>query len=170
MAGTCTGTINVTIPIATPTPTPTPEPTPVINGTFDTDLSGWDISGDGNYDVIWDNSGPTPGRAELRIYQCSHASLQQTFIISGPTLNFDWQAAADSWYEDPGWKLTIQGVDVISEGLPTQQGSTTSITTNVADVSAYVGQTATLTFYINPGSYCGNGDHANTYLWVDNIV
>ena len=136
----------------------------ITNGTFDTDISGWIPSGTGNYDVIWE-----AGRARLRIYQCSNAYMEQTFVVDRDTLTFDWQTYSDNWYEDAGWNLIIGGTTVISEGLATAKSGGYSGTKTV-NVSTYMGQTATIKFQVTPGTYCRNGDHANTYLWVDNVT
>jgi len=136
---------------------------PIINGTFNTDLSGWTPSGNGTYDVI-----QISGRARLRVYQCSNAYIQQTFTIDSNTIRFDWQTAADDYYELPGCKLIIGGTTVINEGLPLGQATGYSGTKTI-DTSAYIGQTATIQFYIIQSEYCPSGDHANTYLYIDNI-
>lgn len=141
----------------------------IVNGTFNTDLSGWTPSGDGSYDVIWENSGPTPGRARLRISHCSHAAIQQTFLINANDLKFDWQTHSDGWYENPVWNLIVDGAIVIYEGFPIGPSTGYSGTRSV-DVSGYIGKTATIRFYLEPGSHCANGDHYATYLWVDNIM
>lgn len=136
----------------------------IINGTFDTDISGWTPSGTGNYDVIWD-----AGRARLRVYQCSNAYMEQMVVIDRDTLTFDWQTRADEWYEQVGWNLIIGGTAVISEGLPiTQFGGNSG--TKVVDISLYMGQTATIIFQVTAGTHCGAADHTNTYLWVDNVT
>ena len=140
----------------------------IMNGTFDTDLLGWTTSGNGNYDVIWENSGPTPGRSRLRVYKCSNAYLTQTFTIDKNTITFDYETLVDNWYEPIGWKLVVGTTTVYDEGLPVSRaGHYTGTMTR--DVLAYGGQTATLEFRITQSSYCNYGDHANTYLWIDNI-
>lgn len=141
----------------------------IINGTFDTDLNGWEPTINGNADVIWDN-----GKARLRIYKCDGvASMQQTFVI-GKTLSFDYISKADQWTELPGLKLIVDGAVVIDERIPFQTG-TLQVGQPVSgtiskDVSAYEGKTATVQFNIIPSSYCGNSDHGNTYLWIDNVT
>lgn len=140
----------------------------ITNGTFDTDLNGWTSSGSDNYDVRWENSGPTPGRAMLRIYRCSRANLSQTFVIDDTSLSFDWETYAEQWWEQAAWKLTVGDVTIIDEGLSMRDHGGYSGTRTV-DVSPYIGQTATIEFRMVPSSFCGNPDHANTYLRIDNV-
>jgi len=135
----------------------------ITNGTFDTDLSGWTPSGNGNYDVIWDT-----GRARLRVYQCSNAYLEQTFIIDINTISFDYETATDNWSELPKWQLIIGGTTIIDENIATGRG-TTVFGTKTIDTSAYVGQTAIIRFSIIQSWACANYDHANTYLYIDNV-
>jgi len=141
----------------------------IINGTFDTNISGWTPTVGGNADVLWDNSGPTPGRMRLREYQCAQpCKVSQTFLIDKTTLSFDWQTLADRWYENPGWKLTVGTTIVKNEGFNIGNGTGYS-GTNSVDVSSYIGQTATIEFSIIASSYCSIVDHANTYIWIDNV-
>ena len=135
----------------------------ITNGTFDTNLSGWTPSGNGNYDVIWD-----AGRARLRVYRCSNAYMQQTFVVDSNTISFDWQTAVDSWQESPGWQLIIDSTTVVDEGFAINYKTGYSGTRTV-DTSPYIGQTATIKFSIVPSGPCSNSDHANTYLYVDNV-
>ena len=141
----------------------------ITNGTFDTDLLGWTTSGDGqDYDVIWENSGPTPGRSRLRVYKCSNAYLTQTFTIDNNTITFDYETLIDNWYEPIGWKLVVDTTTLYDEGLPVSRaGHYTG--TIIRDVTPYIGQIATLEFRIVKSSYCYYGDHANTFLWIDNV-
>lgn len=142
----------------------------IINGAFDTNISGWTPTTGGNADVLWDSSGPTPGRMRLREYQCAQpCKVSQTFIIDNTTLSFDWQTSADQWYENPGWKLTVGTTVVKNEGFSVGHATGYSGTKSI-DVSSYIGQTATIEFSITPSSYCGVIDHANTYLWIDNVA
>ena len=136
----------------------------IINGTFDTDLSGWTPSGNGNYDVIWD-----AGRARLRVYRCSNAYLQQTFVVDSNTLSFSYQTVADNWMEGPSWSLKIGTTTIYEEGFPVNRaGSYTGSVTK--DIGTYIGQIATIEFkVIQSAIYCNNGDHQNTYLYVDNV-
>ena len=137
---------------------------PIINGTFDTDISGWAPSGNGNYDVIWD-----AGRARLRVYRCSNAYLQQTFVVDSNTLSFSYQTVADDWMEGPSWSLKIGTTTIYEEGFPVNRaGSYTGSVTK--DVGTYIGQIATIEFKVTQSAiYCNYTDHFNTYLYVDNI-
>lgn len=142
----------------------------IINGMFDTDLSGWlsTIGGQGNADVIWDN-----GRARLRVYKCSIATIQQTFVIgSRKMLSFDYMTTADIYSESVGWNLIVDGVVVIGEGIPTLMSGTLSGTIN-KDISMYEGKVTTIQFtiihQIGMYWYCNFADHLNTYLWIDNV-
>jgi hypothetical protein len=142
----------------------------ITNGTFDTNLNGWAPTTGGNADVIWDNSGPIPGRMRLREYKCAQpCKVSQTFIIDSNTLSFDWQTGVDQWYENPAWKLTVGTTVVKDEGFSIGHMTGYSGTKSV-DISSYIGQVATIELRIIPGSHCGSGDHGNTYLWVDNVM
>lgn len=142
----------------------------LINGTFGTDLSGWTPTISGDADAIWENSGSTPGRAKLRIYRCANSQIRQIFVVDNNRLRFDWETLAENWYEAPMWKLTLlDGTIIINEGLPIGQ-SVYNNGTRIFDVSPYIGQGVSLTFYIAPSAFCSMIDHANTYLWVDNVA
>jgi hypothetical protein len=138
----------------------------IINGSFDTDISGWTPSGNGDYDIIWDT-----GRARLRVYRCSNAYLEQTFTIDANTISFDWKTTVENrCSEIVSWLLIIDGVTIINEGLGYGCGTPEFSGTKTVDTTAYIGQTATIKFFITESSpWCNNSDHANTYLYIDNV-
>lgn len=143
----------------------------IVNGTFNTDLSGWTPYTSGNADVIWDN-----GRARIRTYQCAYASLSQTFVVDKPGLKYDWIFSHDLCPERPAVIIIIDGVEIYhyeSFGLwPAWcEFGVTYSGTELVDLSPYVGKTATIQIEIHgyPG-YCWIEDHANAYFWVDNIM
>lgn len=139
---------------------------PITNGTFDTDLSGWTASGDGTYSIQWDT-----GRARLRVYKCSDASLSQTITVDNNTLLFDYQSTSDQWSEITYFRLMRdQEVLVSIPLLYTTVNAPINVSASVSlDVSSYVGQTVTLVFAIEKSPYCNNDDHQNTYIYVDNV-
>lgn len=147
----------------------------IINGSFDNNLDGWTAIrdclryGGGNLgdvcarwpgwtdsEILWDN-----GRARLRVLRCADAYLEQTFKITGSPISFDTEVRTDGNGENQGYDLLVDGTVIKSEGLGTG--------TKLIDVSQYIGQSATLRFWIKYGSYCYMNDHGNTYLWVDNV-
>jgi hypothetical protein len=143
----------------------------IINGTFDEDISGWTTSGlitseDGNSDVIWSD-----GRARLRVYQCSNASLSQTITVDNNSLLFDYQSTSDRWSEITYFRL-MRGSEILVDIplLYTTVSQPINVSASVGlDVSTYIGQDVTLIFGITQDIHCAYGDHANTYLYVDNI-
>ena len=141
----------------------------IINGTFDTDLTGWTITPvtgqDG--DVIQD-----AGRMRLRIYKCSTISVEQTFTIDNIGIYFEWDTMADYYANIPAFKLVLDdGTVIIDKILLTLGWGTHATGTTVIDVPNYIGRTATLTFYMIAGTICSNPwNSANTYLWIDNIA
>jgi len=130
----------------------------------DNDISDWTMNANGNADAIADN-----GRMRLRVYKCSNVNVYKDlgFVSGEITVDFDFETRADGWHEIPDWKLIIDGVPM--EGpylpIPAYSGTTGHVTKTVT-----VNGNTQLAFLAYPSSYCGNGDHGNTYLWVDNVV
>jgi hypothetical protein len=123
-------------------------------------------------DVIADN-----GRMRLRVHQCYFVQSRQHLgtFEGNLTVSFDWETASDQWQEKVGWRLVnatsgesipyevVSGTDVQSPGYSgNKQGSVT--------VHTQVDGPVAVEFYVTPSTYCGNGDHANTYIWVDNVA
>lgn len=135
----------------------------IKNGTFDYDLSDWNISPSGDADAVWDN-----GRARLRVFKCSSVKMTQDLIIDGDTITFDWETKAEGWWEATYWKLIVEGNEVIFDGFPMVEYGSRSGSVQ-KDISQYIGKNATIEFGLYPSSYCGFGDHYNSYLWIDNI-
>ena len=142
----------------------------IVNGTFDTDLSGWTPTVSGDADLVWD-----AGRTRMRIYQCNYAEIKQDFVIDKPILSFDWEQYFEWCPERPGAQVVIEGQTVYYQDAYGYwapyciYGRRESGTENI-DLSTYIGKTATVTFFIHgyPG-YCSYGDHRNTYFWIDNV-
>jgi hypothetical protein len=89
-------------------------------------------------------------------------------------LNFDWEASADSWSEVAVWNLVLDDGTVVINNEEIWASSTGPGTngkgTGNLDTSTYIGKSCTITFGIIASSYCANGDHGNTYLWIDNVI
>lgn|SRR3990167_5437276 len=94
----------------------------IINGTFNTDLSGWSISAvPDRYGVVWDN-----GKAKLwngPFCTGSVANLYQDFIIDNKILSFDWWSSGTRIYgtivysisvfiEGQGW-ISVAGRELV---------------------------------------------------------
>lgn len=142
----------------------------ITNGTFDTDLSGWTIVASGDATVTWES----PGRARLEVLGTvgtASYEMSQIFVIDDIALYFQYRCTGNDVYNHwPAWSLTvdIDGVPtvIVNENLNNNYSGQPLVTwTRVIDVSAYVGNTATIKFYdsVWPGS--------NIYqiVYVDNI-
>lgn len=130
----------------------------------DNDISDWTKTVNVNSSAIADN-----GRMRLQVYKCSDVDvLKDLGFISGETIvDFDWQTQAEGWWENTGWKLIVDGIEVVNEGIPIKEyGGYSGHMTKTVNANG----NAQLLFGVNAGKYCGNGDHSNTYLWVDNVV
>lgn len=133
----------------------------IVNGTFDTSLSGWTTSTTLNGTVTqWS------GYARLFVNaDCGSATMQQTFMIDGPSLSFYRNLRTGQVGALPNWKLIVDGNVVLSDSWPLCYGCTGQAT-ETRDVSAYLGKTATIIFNISP-SPCSSAD---TRLLVDNVT
>lgn len=114
-------------------------------------------------------STPSNGRMQLRVYKCSDVEVYKDlgFISGEISINFDWETLAEGWWEVTGWKLLVNGKSVVDEGIPVfeYRSSAGHITKNVT-----VNGNVQLVYRIYRSSYCANGDHYNTFMWVDNVV
>lgn len=140
----CSATDGIRVPsISIPVPVNTSAPTPV--------------------------SIPPDGRMQLRVYKCSDVEVYKDLgFISGETsIDFDWETLSEGWWEVAGWKLSVDGKPVVDEGIPVfeYRSSAGHITKNVT-----VNGNVQLVYRIYRSSYCTNGDHYNTFMWVDNVV
>lgn len=136
----------------------------------DGDLSDWQTTTEGDADVTTD-----AGRLRLRVYRCSTAEAVRDLGEHSGTLevSFDWRNEAEGWYEYTRWQLedgdgnaipyeVVSGTDLESpEEYDTKSGSVT--------VRADVDGTVRVRFWITPSRYCGNYNHYDTYLWIDNL-
>lgn len=155
----------------------------LINGTFNTDLTGWNYNPSG----YWPYCGATTryttwesGRAKIWAGYCNAAGgayLNQTFNIAYSTLKFDYQTSTPSpWRYASSWSLVVH--DPI---LPDVTAYNTSLPLNGTgtiqkDVSQYIGKSATISFNTGGllsgvcyGAYCGGSDWQGQYIWIDNV-
>lgn len=136
----------------------------------DGDLSEWQTSTTSNASVRLDGA-----RMRLRVYKCNTAIAERNLgeLEGTLTVSFDWENHADNWWESTGWQLlngdgneidyeVVEGTDIRSPGRASgRSGSVTA--------EATVDGPITLRFRVRPSSHCSNSDHANTYLWIDNV-
>ncbi len=119
----------------------------IINGTFDTDLSGWEIYTGGNATIIWES----PGRARLDLPGTgpSDYEMHQNFVIDDITVYFQYRCTGNDVYNHwPAWSLTVDGTQIINENLNNSYSGLPFVTwTRVVDVSGYIGSSATISFY-----------------------
>ena len=130
----------------------------------DNDVSDWTKNAIGNADVIAND-----GRMRLNVYKCSDIEVSKDigFVSGDITVDFDWESHAEGWWEGIAWKLFVDDVEVVYEGIPIRQyGGYSGHKTKTLNVNGDV----RLVFLEARSSYCRNGDHHNTYLWVDNLV
>ena len=150
----------------------------IINGTFDTDLNGWNNNNASAYEVevIWDS-----GRARLakngsdRITGCGAPWMNQRFLIDRDFLSFDWTSQVSWWFAENQfrWSLVIHApggdVTLVSEVIPNlyYQSGFLSGNKNI-DVSVYKGYETTISFWHFNG---GCTQHqAVPRLWIDNVI
>ena len=129
----------------------------VINGTFDTDLSGWTYPTDGT--VYWQT-----GKAVIYsdTYYCPHVTMEQTFIITAPVISFDYIGIPNGNTRTV-WSLSAETTSLVS--IEWIEGSGT----RTFDVSAYIGKSATISFglYSYGGPICYLGYSS---LTIDNVT
>lgn len=112
---------------------------------------------------------PSNGRMQLRVYKCSDLDVYKDlgFISGEISIDFDWETLAEGWWEGAGWKLMVNGEAVVDEGIPvTEYGVNAGHVTKNVKVSGNV----QLMYRIYQSSHCRNGDHFNTFMWVDNVA
>lgn len=119
----------------------------ITNGTFDTDLSGWEIYPGGNATIIWES----PGRARLDLPGTgpSDYEMYQNFVIDDIAVYFQYRCTGNDVYNHwPMWSLTVDGIQIINENLNNTYSGIPLVTwTRVVDVSGYIGSNATISFY-----------------------
>lgn len=138
---------------------------------FEDGLADWSTETTSDADVT-----TSDGRLQCRVYRCNRAEASRSLDNDAGTLeiSFSWETAADEWWEMPGWRLedatgdpiqyeVVEGEDVRSAGGEGERNSGT--VTVRADAPA----DATIRFVLKPSDHCGNVDHANTYLWIDDL-
>ncbi len=83
----------------------------IFSDNFDgNDISDWNITTNGNADVIADN-----GAMRLRIYKCSNAYASKDLgeVNGNITIDFDWKTLSEGWYEVPAYRLLVDGNQVM---------------------------------------------------------
>lgn len=137
----------------------------------DNDISDWNTTKWGSYsaNAIADNE-----QMKLKVYKCSNIEAFKDIgdYSSDLAIKFRWKTKADSWYEIPRWEIlandtkvvrtVINGNDVVSPGYR-------GIKEGEVEVVAPVNGKVELLYRIYQSRYCNYGDHANTYLWIDDI-
>lgn len=147
----------------------------IVNGTFDTDLSGWILWVPYPYcsNVTWDS-----GRA--RIYTCDcifgpgadMLSLSQEFLIDNMVFMFDWDSNGYD-YARPSYELSvwIEGAwKVISSRRFGDYTTDPTSGTEIVDVSQYVGKTARIKFSLKNGGRYACLVYRDKIMWVDNVM
>lgn len=140
----------------------------IINGTFDTDLNGWEVSDPTGGMVIVES-----GRAKVWIQgqsvACSNVhTLKQTYKIEGKSLDFDYQTMTQDWGDGVSGEFYVDGTKVKDVGIPAGRKSTIQGHISV-DTSQYIGRMGTILFASFPSAYCRSSDHGYTILYIDNV-
>lgn len=132
---------------------------------FSGDFSKWVQYVSGNADIIMD-----AGRARLRVYRCAYSNLTSTFTVdSNNMVSFDWWRQTDNWCESAYVQLLLNGVPQPSTGFGGCQGYSGSGHIDEPTVIVAAASTETVKLAVDASGPCGNGDHGNTYLWIDNV-
>ena len=136
----------------------------------DDSISDWKTNTWGNYngDIIAENN-----QLRLRVYRCYNVEVYKDIGNYSTQLafRFDWKTKTDNWWEDPGWRVLENGTEVsktVIDGTDVQAGRATT-KTGAVEARATLDGSTRLLFRIYQSSYCVIPDHANTYLWIDNI-
>jgi hypothetical protein len=131
---------------------------------FSGGLSKWLLYTSGNADVI-----PDSGRARLRVYRCAYASMTNTFNTETNNLvSFDWWEQTDGWCESRYVQVLVNNV---SQPVPGFGGcyvySGSGHIDYLQDISGP--SVESVAPKVDASGPCGNSDHGNSYLWVDNV-
>ncbi len=129
------------------------------------DTSKWAKYTDGNSDIILD-----AGRARLRVYKCSNARITSSFpASSNNSVGFDWWEQTDNWCEEPRTVQVLVGG--IAQAMPSFGGCRYYSGNGHIDAVINVANPSTENVIprIDQSWACGNSDHGNTYMWVDNV-
>jgi len=119
----------------------------IINGTFNTDLNGWNATGAAS----WDNG---------RVYFTSGGTIYQTFTVSDNLLQFDWEtigyspSAAGLEYQ-----LYIDDILKLSKMLPGNYNNPLQGTSTIY-LGNYIGRNAKILFH----------EIYNKQGWIDNVI
>ncbi len=127
-------------------------------------LNNWSVNTSGNADAIADN-----GTVRLRVYKCSNVLVSHNIgkVNGNITIDFDWDILSEGWWEGATWKLLVNDKPVVDYVF---MGSAYgNIAGHVTQDLKVKGDTV-LQYAIDPSPYCSNGDHYNTYYWIDNIT
>lgn len=142
----------------------------IINGTFDTDLSGWTVWAESQYNgVIWNN-----GAAKLwNDPYCvgNAANLSQDFIIDNKILSFDWWSSGTKIYGAVGYSVSvfIDGQGWIGVTGREFGWSTTDPTsgTEFINLTQHIGKIGRAIFFLKT---FGANFPCRLSMWVDNVV
>ena len=141
----------------------------IVNGTFDTDLSGWTVWTIRSEDiVVWDN-----GTAKLwNSPYCDGLStnLYQDFIIDNKILSFDWWSQGIKIYGAVAYSVSvfIEGGWTSVAGREFGWNSADPVSgTEYIDLSQYIGKTGRITFYLRT---LGANYPCHLTMWVDNVA
>lgn len=146
--------------------------TTVFTDDFEGGIGAWETATWGGYngDVTADD-----GRMRLRVYRCHNAQATHDLGTHSGTLrvSFDWEVNADQWWEHTDWALeTADGQEIpytVVSGQDVPRPGYRGDRSGSVTVEAEVDGPVRVRFYIEPSSYCSNFDHADTYLWVDDV-
>lgn len=130
----------------------------------------WETRTENDADVTVD----APDALDLRVHQCSTAEASTRIADGTGTLRiaFDYETEAEQWYEGPRVYVVEDG----EERGPLEEGSAAldveeyDTVEGSVDTTVDVDGAVDLSFRIEPSDHCGNGDHANTFLRIRNLV
>lgn len=144
----------------------------IVNGTFDTNLSGWNIWTiyPPSASVTWDN-----GKAKLYTWDCVDSGrdlviLSQEFLIDNTMLKFDLSSNG-YYYARPYYRLSVfinnTWTQIAHRRYGDFVGDPTSENVSI-DVSQYIGKNARIVFGLIATGVCLI--YRDKIMWVDNVM
>lgn len=139
----------------------------IFSDNFDeNNLNSWFVNSSGNADAIFDN-----GAMRLRVFRCSNVYASQDLgnVNGNITLDFDYTILNEGWGEGTIWKIFVDDVEVAGNGYgfwPYPYATSGGHVTQSLDIK---GKTK-LQYSLEQSTWCNNGDHWNTYYWIDNVT
>lgn len=133
--------------------------------------SGWKATVEGDGDAL----ARSPSDLYFRVNGCSDAAAARTYSVESDeaTISFDYEVAAEGWWERPylriydsGEKIYDSGDDPVRNIARTEYGTTTGTFETTVSTSG----TITVEFGLERSRHCENGDHANTYFRVNGVT